>query len=636
MPRKKTNALPPQFTRARQRLHEASSEQKEKTSPTIKQPAKKRPFFATAIQVLNQPITLPKFSYKKTREKTQKHPPQKQVKQAQAVAEETQEDGGFIAAIAEQGAPATLAVQAPVATKPIKQRGSTPVQQALVEEEAVQNPRKHWWSRGKRNGQGAIEKLSDQFSEEDVSAIHAFLQKIRLGGDTAQDTASSGVSAAELRELRKLKKEQEKALAESTDEHADKERERELEERIAFKEERERKRRAEQEKKEQQRAQANRDLDATAKRLATKKKKNGQGGISGVLKSINNLGMGKYRAEFIENLAMMLNAGLPLIDAIKTLQLEMKSKPMRKAVRRIQELVESGQPLWRSMEEQYMFSPYEIALVRVGEEAGNLARNMVYLAEQQEKDRSLRAKVKMAMIYPSIVMVLMFVVVMGLGFFVLPNLVQVLYALNAELPITTKGIILFTELFTEYGKQAVPAMIGGMILFFLLAKYTAFRVVSQWLVFKIPGIGTLAKNATIARFGVILGGLLEAGVPLVESLHSLEDVTNVVAYKKMYSKMTERVALGDSFAICFKEIHGSKKLIPSSMQQLIITGERSGTLSETFQKVASIYEKKAEETAEKLPTILEPMLLLLIGGMVGTIAFSIILPIYSVIGNVGS
>ncbi len=453
-----------------------------------------------------------------------------------------------------------------------------------------------------------------------------------------EDVGKTSISEADIKKLQKERKEREKELEQEEPKDKKKAKElqkkQELEKQIEERDNRTKQREEQREKKERERSQANKDLSATADRLAKNKKKT-QGGISGFLKSINNLGMGKYRVEFIQNLAMMVNAGLPLIDAIKTLQMDMKSKPMKKVVRRIQELVENGQPLWLSMEDQYMFSPYEVALVRVGEEAGNLARNLQYLAEQQEKDRALRAKVKMAMIYPSIVMVLMFVVVMGLGFFVLPNLVQVLFALNAELPITTKGIILFTELFTAHGSVAVPGMIIGMIVFFLLAKFTRFRVVSQWMIFHIPGIGTLARHATIARFGVILGGLLDAGVPLVESLSSLEDVTHIASYKRMYGIMTERIALGDSFSICFKSIRGSTKMIPSSMQQLIITGERSGTLSQTFGKIAEIYEKKAEETAEKLPTILEPMLLLFIGGLVGTIAFSIILPIYSVIGNVG-
>lgn len=181
----------------------------------------------------------------------------------------------------------------------------------------------------------------------------------------------------------------------------------------------------------------------------------------------------------------------------------------------------------------------------------------------------------------------------------------------------------------------VPSMAGGFVVLALLSKYTRFRAVSQWFIFKIPGIGSLGRYATIARFGVILGGLLRAGVPLTDSLASLEDVTHIVSYKKFYGQLLERITMGDSFSVSFAAIKKSEKLLPISVQQLVITGERSGTLSNTLLKIADIYEKKAAETAERLPVILEPMILLFIGGLVGTIAFAIITPIYGVVGNIG-
>ena len=371
------------------------------------------------------------------------------------------------------------------------------------------------------------------------------------------------------------------------------------------------------------------------KKVVAKNESKKKGGLGAFFASINNIGMGKQRVMMIQSMSMMMNAGLPLIDTLDTLEREMRNKTSKKVLRGIGGAVNSGTPLWRAMDDQYLFTPYEIALVRIGEEAGSLAQNLEYLSLQQEKDHALKAKVRMAMIYPSIVMVLMFIIVMGLGLFVLPNLIQVLLSLDAELPATTRVVIFVTNIFSEYGMIFVPSLAGGFVLLALLAKYTRFRTVAQWFVFKIPGIGSLARNATIARFGVILGGLLRAGVSLTEALSSLEDVTHIVAYKRFYGRLLEHITMGDSFAVSFKTMKGSSRLLPISVQQLVITGEKSGTLSETLLKIADIYEKKAAETAEKLPVILEPMLLLFIGGLVGTIAFSIITPIYGVVGNIG-
>ena len=363
-----------------------------------------------------------------------------------------------------------------------------------------------------------------------------------------------------------------------------------------------------------------------------KKKKSS---VSEFFQTLNYLGMGRYRHLFIQSLATMLNAGLPLLDSLRAFEAEVRSKPVKKMVGKIIVSIENGSSLWRAMKETCFFSPYEIALVHIGEDAGNLARNLEYLSEQQEKDHALKHKVKMAMIYPTIVMTMMFIIVMGLGLFVLPNLVQVLYSLNVELPLTTRIVIEVTKIFEARGMTVVPLMIIFFICIALLSKFTNFKAVTQWFMFRTPGIGRLAKEATIARFGVIMGGLLRAGVPLVEALESLADVTQVYAYKSFYKKLLKRINVGDSFAKVFEMTPQSRKLLPISVQQLVVTGERSGTLSATLLKIADIYEKKAQETAEKLPIILEPMLLLFIGALVGTIAFAIIVPIYSVVGNVG-
>ena len=380
------------------------------------------------------------------------------------------------------------------------------------------------------------------------------------------------------------------------------------------------------------------------KRLGKKQKKDVTGAVKpkgdsplhAFLSGVNNIGMGKQVNLFVQSSATMLTAGLPLLDVLRVFQMETRSKPMKKMVGRIIGSVENGTPFWRAMEEQHLFTPYDLAMVRIGEEAGNLARNIQYLAEQREKDRSLRQQVKMAMIYPAIVTVMMFVIVMGLGLFVLPNLVQVLYSLNVDLPLTTRVVIYVTKVFSDHGKVFVPLLLVGIILFFLLAKFTRFRVVSQWLVFHIPGVGRLAREATVARFGVILGGLLQAGVPFVEALESLVDVTQVISYKNFYAQLLEHVKVGDTFSKGFAKIKGSERILPVSVQQLIVAGERSGSLSQSLLQISTIYEKKASETAQALPVILEPILLLFIGALVAAIAFAIIVPIYSVVGNVGN
>jgi type II secretory pathway component PulF len=347
-----------------------------------------------------------------------------------------------------------------------------------------------------------------------------------------------------------------------------------------------------------------------------------------------HLGLGKQRSSFIQNLAMMLGAGLHVTDAIDTLAKESPGA-MKKVVRKILRDVENGSALWRAMDQQGFFTPYAIALIRIGEESGNLSQNLNNLAEQDEKDQAMRQKVKMAMIYPIIVIVLTFVITIGLSWFVLPQLVGVLYALNVELPMTTRAVIAVADFFTAHGSVLVPSLVAGAVIAGILFKFTKLRYLGQWIVLHIPGVKTLIIEASIAQFGIILGSLLRAGVAPVEALQSLTDVTSMLRYRSFYAKLTEHIKLGDSFSKSFVEIHGSRRILPPSVQQIVVTGERSGRLSEVLLKIADIYQKKAEETAQKLPIILEPVLLIFIAGLVAIIAFSIIMPIYSVVGNIG-
>lgn len=473
---------------------------------------------------------------------------------------------------------------------------------------------------GKKSDDDALEEFASGGKE-------SYDPPVRTRGESATKAPSKGriLSAADLR----------KEAAEAKEASARLEKEvKEIKEEMRAKQ-KDREKEMEEIDKKVEAKKAAPEQPAAAPVSFKKKQMKHKSGLQRFLAGIGHFGLGKERMHFVQNLATMLNAGLPLIDSLKTLQLETRAKPMKKLLQRILDAVENGSPLWRAMEAQSFFSLHALALIRIGEEAGNLAQNVEYLAQQEEKDHELKSKVKMAMIYPSIVMVIMFIIVMGLGLFVLPNLIGVLYSLNVPLPFVTRMVILFTNTFTEYGAIAVPGSIGFFILMIILAKFTPARGIFQWMMFRIPGIGALATDATIARFGVILGGLLKAGVPVVEAMQSLVEVTPIVAYRKLYIRLLDHVSMGDSFSKSFSAIKGSQKLLPPSVQQLVITGEKSGALADIMLKIADIYDKKASETAQKLPVILEPMLLLFIGGLVGTIAFAIIVPIYSIVGTVG-
>lgn len=474
------------------------------------------------------------------------------------------------------------------------------------------------------------EMAKEDFLESTTPQDDVSLADLEGSGDAAEPAQK--LSARELRAIKRQKLKEEKAEQER--QVSESKRKKEEEKRWAEEAKRREKMIEEQRK---QRAEESKKLKKKGDKVEIKMpQKKKVGSLQGFMMSLNYMGMDKDRSAFIENLGVMMDAGLPLLDALRALEMETKNKQMKKLLSRMVVAVETGSSLWRAMEAQYFFAPQHVAMVRVGEESGNLVENLHYLTEQDEKQRSLRSKVKTAMIYPIIIFTMLTLIVLGLGMFVLPNLIQVIFSLGVPLPFITRMIVKFTNFFSEHGMVFVPSLFGGMVMLAILNKYTSFKVIVQWILYKIPGIGVLIKEAALSQFGVTMGGLMQAGVPVTDALESVADVTSLTRYKKFYYLLLEHVKLGDSFTTSFEKIKSTEKCFPTGMQQLIRTGEKSGSLTEIMLKLADIHDKKASDVAEKLPVILEPMLLLFIGGLVGTIALGILAPIYSVVGNVGN
>jgi type IV pilus assembly protein PilC len=211
--------------------------------------------------------------------------------------------------------------------------------------------------------------------------------------------------------------------------------------------------------------------------------------------------------------------------------------------------------------------------------------------------------------------------------------VGVLDSLNVPLPFATRAVIWVSDTFSDYGIIIVPSMLLCVGILIILCKFTRLRQTAQFLILYTPGFGAMMRSALVARFGIILGSLLKAGITRVQAITFLAEGTEIVRYHRFYRHLAERISVGQSFATAFASMPETIKVLPNPAQQLIITGERSGQIADMLIKTSEVYEKEVDDTAERLPMILEPVLLLGIGGLVGVIAFSILLPIYSIIGN---
>lgn len=345
-------------------------------------------------------------------------------------------------------------------------------------------------------------------------------------------------------------------------------------------------------------------------------------------------GLAEEKNNFLENLSLMLSAGMDFLSALEAIKSEIRSRRMRRILEWVKSEVEDGSALFDALNRANIFPEQAVSLIKIGEQSGRLVENLKVIVLQQQKERNFKSKIRSAMMYPVFVLGITVFVGLGIGWFILPRLSTVFSSLDVELPLITRLLIDFGGFISLYGYIAVPAFIAflavGGFFFFI---FPPTKIIGQAINLLIPGIKTLIKQAEIARFGYVFGTLLQAGLPVTDALASLGQVTNIRSYQKFYQYLGKNIEEGNSFKKSFNSYRRAKKLIPSSVQQLIFAGEQSGSLAEILIKIGDAYEEKMENTTKNLSVILEPVLLFIVWLGVLAVAVAVILPIYSLVGS---
>lgn len=352
------------------------------------------------------------------------------------------------------------------------------------------------------------------------------------------------------------------------------------------------------------------------------------------VKKLSTFGLSKERDQFIENLSMLVLSGMSIIGALSSIIKQTKSPGMKQILERMLLEIEAGSTVWKSFDKTGFFKGYTISLIRLGEESGNFAANLKVVALEEEKDREFKSKVRSALMYPVFVLALTLIVGIGISWFILPKLAKIFFDLKLTLPLITRVLIGFGLFLNKYGVIAVPlacVVIWGVAYVVFFNKKTKF--IGEAIIFSIPGIKNLLMEVEVARFGYLLGTLLEAGLPVTRAIDSLAGASDVIRYKNFYLALRENVEMGNSFQKSFALYKNTDKLIPQPIQQLIISGEQSGNLNKTLIKVGQVLEAKSDTTTKNLTIIMEPILLVIVWAGVVSVAFAVILPIYSLVGN---
>ena len=342
----------------------------------------------------------------------------------------------------------------------------------------------------------------------------------------------------------------------------------------------------------------------------------------------------KDKEYFMENLGMLIGSGSTVTESLGAIKKGIRTLGIKVAVTRAQEHIDNGETLSHALRDTGLVRPHTAELIDIAERSGRLTETLSMVAEQEEKDRLFRYKIRSAMMYPIFVLSLTVLIGVGIAWFILPRLATVFDQLDLELPVVTQWLIAIGEVLEAHGVFIVPALLLGLaFVLFLLFGYHKTRHVGLFLLFHTPGIRQLFQEIELARMGHTLGSLLRAGLSITTALQSLQQVASLPPYARFYNSLGTWIEEGNSFARSFELFPRSDRLIPRPVQQLIISGERSGTLAETFSRIGVYYEEKTDVSAKNLSVILEPIMLVIVWGGVVSVALAVMLPIYNLVGG---
>ncbi len=331
---------------------------------------------------------------------------------------------------------------------------------------------------------------------------------------------------------------------------------------------------------------------------------------------------------FIKNLGVMIKAGLPISRCLKILAVQTPNPRFAKIVGEIARQVEAGTSLADSMSKYpNVFSTIFVSMVRAGEVSGNLDQNLTYLSEQMQRDYDLVSKARGALTYPIIVMVALAVVGFLMFTFVLPKLTSTFKDLNVQLPLMTRVVIFLVDIFAKYGVLILLGAIVAAVGFAYWRTTAGGKKILHKAVLYTPVISNIVIKINLARFVRVFASLIKSGMSIVEALEVSSHVVGNMYYQKTITEAASKVKIGSPLTAAFKK---QPRMFSNLVIQMMEVGEESGTTEQVLTEVANFYEEEVDQTMKNLSSILEPVIMMVIGVVVGVLAVALITPIYNI------
>lgn len=336
---------------------------------------------------------------------------------------------------------------------------------------------------------------------------------------------------------------------------------------------------------------------------------------------------------FIQDLQIMLKAGIAAPRALKIIARQTKNKKFEKVVSDIAHQVESGHTLHEALADYpKIFSHIFVSMIKVGELSGNLEKSLEYLGIQLEREADLKSKTKGAMIYPSVIVVAMVIIGFLMAVFVLPKLTATFKEFDTQLPLMTRIVIGITDFISGNAIIASVLMVGGAFgLVFGARTKTGDRMLDTFLI-RVPMISPIVKKINLARMCRVLSSMMKSGISIVEGLQVTAESLGNVHYKEAVFAASNEIKLGKNLTASLEK---DERLFPVIVVQMLQVGEETGTMETILQQLAEHYEAEVDNTMRNLSSIIEPILLLVIGVVVGVLALALISPIYNLSQSIG-
>lgn len=336
-------------------------------------------------------------------------------------------------------------------------------------------------------------------------------------------------------------------------------------------------------------------------------------------------------ALFSRHISMMLSSGVSILEALEMIS-QTATGSWKRVLTSIIQAVDDGDSLAQALRAwPKVFPRVYVEMVAAGEASGTLAKNIAHVGAQLETSLQMRRKIFSALAYPSIIFFAAIVLALAMAYYVLPQMVPLFTGLRIELPVTTRIIISFSTFMRTSGHLLVIGIFLGVIVIAGLVQLPFTYPITHWLLLRLPLFGRIVRMHYVAQLSLSMGTMLQSGLPITDTLQISEHTVGNIYYKRVLRLAGQSVAQGESLSKAF-EI--SATYLPVLLINMTHVGERSGNLDETLLFVANFYEEEINVLTKNATTILEPLVLFIVGAVVGFLALSIITPIYEITGNI--